>query len=235
MIQVLVQTPMMVEGLRRSPLPTLTPGSRPLNTGHHPGKYRGSQNHQLDIRRKLLVFLAAANLVVYWWLEVSDFFGPTPAIRMFYGPNLVYQTVQQGCLPFAKLYRFQSAVALINIWKSLFRCEVPPLVIQPPPQEASFVGPAGTVGTTSLPHHQDAIMTFKMLPPDSSRMKQAIANSIMKQEVDRANLRLRRYLSDESSSSDFFDPDESSNALKSPDKEMMIPRKGPKLSRLVFL
>ena len=101
LLQVLIQTPMIMDGLRRC-------SNSEKNKREKPG-------------RELVTFLIIANLIIYLWdtLEVKNtgiFSNP----KKYYGKSF-WITVSHMTLPLCIFYRFHAAVALVDIWSSAYR------------------------------------------------------------------------------------------------------------------
>ena len=101
LVQVLIQTPMIMDGLRRC-------SDSENNKREKPG-------------RELVTFLIIANLIIYLWdtLEVKNtviFSNP----KKYYGKSF-WITVSHMTLPLCIFYRFHAAVALVDIWSSAYR------------------------------------------------------------------------------------------------------------------
>ena len=101
LIQVLIQTPMIVDGLRRC-----------SNSVEDQRKMKG---------RNLITFLIVANLAVYVMetLLIKSYDYQTAKID-FYGPE-AWTILSHMTLPICIFYRFHSAVALVDIWKSAYK------------------------------------------------------------------------------------------------------------------
>ena len=103
LIQVLVQTPMIVDGLRRC---SNDPKAQKLMKG-----------------RNTITFLIVGNLAVYIMetLLIRSYDYQAKKIE-FYGPD-VWTVLSHMTLPICIFYRFHSAVALVDIWTSAYKSE----------------------------------------------------------------------------------------------------------------
>ena len=101
LVQVLIQTPMIVDGLRRC-----------SNTAAAQRKMRG---------RNTIAFLIVANLAVYIMetLLIRSYDYQENKIE-FYGPDM-WTVLSHMTLPICIFYRFHSAVALVDIWTSAYK------------------------------------------------------------------------------------------------------------------
>ena len=103
MIQVLIQTPMIVDGLRRC-----------SNTIQAQRQMRG---------RNAITFLIVTNLTVYIMETLLIRSYDYQAVKIeFYGPD-VWTVLSHMTLPICIFYRFHSAVALVDIWTSAYKSE----------------------------------------------------------------------------------------------------------------
>ena len=102
-VQVLIQTPMIVDGLRRC-----------SNSVHDQRLMKG---------RNAITFLIVGNLAVYIMetLLIRSYDYQSPKID-FYGPD-VWTVLSHMTLPICIFYRFHSAVALVDIWTSAYKSE----------------------------------------------------------------------------------------------------------------
>ena len=103
LIQILVQTPMIVDGLRRC---SNDPKAQKLMKG-----------------RNTITFLIVGNLAVYIMetLLIRSYDYQAKKIE-FYGPD-VWTVLSHMTLPICIFYRFHSAVALVDIWTSAYKSE----------------------------------------------------------------------------------------------------------------
>ena len=101
LLQVLIQTPMIVDGLRRC-----------SNSLEAQRKMKG---------RNVITFLIVANLAVYLMetLLIKSYDYQTSKIK-FYGPD-AWTVLSHATLPICIFYRFHSAVALVDIWNSAYK------------------------------------------------------------------------------------------------------------------
>ena len=101
LVQVLIQTPMIVDGLRRC-----------SNTAAAQKRMRG---------RNTITFLIVANLAVYIMetLLIRSYDYQENKIE-FYGPDM-WTVLSHMTLPICIFYRFHSAVALVDIWTSAYK------------------------------------------------------------------------------------------------------------------
>lgn len=100
-MQVVLQTPMLVDGLRRC---------------------SDSQENQLKRPgRNLITFLLICNLTMYVWetMEIKNI-SYQGARKEFYG-DIVWTFLSHITLPLCIFYRFHSAVALADIWSSAYK------------------------------------------------------------------------------------------------------------------
>lgn len=100
-VQVLLQTPMIVDGLRRC-------SDSPENQRVRPG-------------RQLITFLIASNLAMYVWdtFELKSYELQHDRIE-FYG-ELLWTFLSHSTMPLIIFYRFHSSVALVDIWSSAYK------------------------------------------------------------------------------------------------------------------
>jgi len=100
LLQVLIQTPMIVDGLRRC-----------TNSVEKQLRFKG---------RNVITFLLIANLAVYIMetLMIKSYDYQTTKLE-FYGPS-IWTVLSHATLPICIFYRFHSAVALADIWKSAY-------------------------------------------------------------------------------------------------------------------
>ena len=101
LLQIMIQTPMIVDGLRRC---------------------ADKQKSQIEKRGKnLLTFLIVTNLAMYVWetLETKPQGGAFEYRKSFYGESLWIVLVHLA-QPLTIFYRFHSAVALADIWNSAY-------------------------------------------------------------------------------------------------------------------
>lgn len=100
-VQVCVQTPMIVDGLRRC-------SESPVMQKKKPG-------------RQVVTFLLGANLTVYLWdnMKVKSQ-GHYDVPSQFYEP-FMWKVVHHACLPLTLFYRFHAAVALADMWSAAYR------------------------------------------------------------------------------------------------------------------
>ena len=101
LIQVLIQTPMIVDGLRRC-----------SNSARAQKKMKG---------RNVITFLIVANLAIYLMetLMIKSYDYQTMKSD-FYGPE-AWTVLSHMTLPICIFYRFHSAVALVDIWNSAYK------------------------------------------------------------------------------------------------------------------
>ena len=101
LVQVLIQTPMIVDGLRRC-----------SNSAAAQKRMRG---------RNTITFLIVANLAVYIMetLLIRSYDYQENKIE-FYGPDM-WTVLSHMTLPICIFYRFHSAVALVDIWTSAYK------------------------------------------------------------------------------------------------------------------
>jgi hypothetical protein len=102
-VNVLIQTPMIVDGLRRC---------------------SNSVEDQKNMKgRNVITFLIVANLAVYIMetLMIKSYDYQTVKIE-FYGPS-AWTVLSHATLPICIFYRFHSAVALEDIWKSAYKAQ----------------------------------------------------------------------------------------------------------------
>ena len=101
LIQVLIQTPMIVDGLRRC-------------------SYAVEDQNRMK-GREVIAFLIVANLAVYVMetLMIKSYDYQTNELH-FYGPN-AWTILSHATLPICIFYRFHSAVALVDIWKCAYK------------------------------------------------------------------------------------------------------------------
>jgi hypothetical protein len=100
-VQVIVQTSMIVDGLRRC-------SDSQANQKRKPG-------------RNLITFLLVANLSVYLWetIEIKST-ANQEARKKFYG-TFLWTVLSHVTSPLCIFYRFHSAVALADIWSSAYK------------------------------------------------------------------------------------------------------------------
>ena len=101
LIQVILQTLTIVDGLRRC---------------------SNSEKNQVERRAKnSLTFLIVTNLTMYIWetLETKNHGGQFKSQAHFYGDN-VWVVLNHLTQPLSIFYRFHSAVALADIWNSAY-------------------------------------------------------------------------------------------------------------------
>ena len=101
LVQVLIQTPMIIDGLRRC-----------SNSAAAQRRMRG---------RNSITFLIVANLAVYIMetLLIRSYDYQENKIE-FYGPDM-WTVLSHMTLPICIFYRFHSAVALVDIWTSAYK------------------------------------------------------------------------------------------------------------------
>ena len=101
LVQVLIQTPLIVDGLRRC-----------SNSVEDQRKMKG---------RNLITFLIVANLAVYVMetLMIKSYDYQKEKIN-FYGAE-AWTILSHMTLPICIFYRFHSAAALVDIWKSAYK------------------------------------------------------------------------------------------------------------------
>ena len=101
LVQVLIQTPMIVDGLRRC-----------SNSVEAQRTMKG---------RNVITFLIVANLAVYVMetLMIKSYDYQTIKVD-FYGPD-AWTILSHITLPICIFYRFHSPVALVDIWNSAYR------------------------------------------------------------------------------------------------------------------
>ena len=101
LVQVLIQTPMIVDGLRRC-----------SNSAAAQKRMRG---------RNTITFLIVANLAVYIMETLLIRSYDYQAVKIeFYGPD-IWTILSHMTLPICIFYRFHSAVALVDIWTSAYK------------------------------------------------------------------------------------------------------------------
>jgi len=100
LIQVLIQTPMIIDGLRKCSDST-------ENQDRKPG-------------RSTLTFLIIANLVMYLWDSVEIKNSIYMKTRKGYYGTDFFTIVGHMCLPLTIFYRFHSSVAMVDIWSSAY-------------------------------------------------------------------------------------------------------------------
>ena len=100
-MQVMVQTPMIIDGLRRC-------SDSRENQSTKPG-------------RNTLTFLIIANIAMWLWdtLELKTK-GYAKLRKEYYGEDF-YTVISHMTMPLVIFYRFHSSVAMVDIWSSAYR------------------------------------------------------------------------------------------------------------------
>ena len=101
LLQVAVQTPMIIDGLRRCS------DSR--------------ENQTLKPGRNTLTFLIIANLALWLWDTMELKTGGYATLRKDYYGEDFYTVVSHMTMPLVIFYRFHSSVAMVDIWSSAYR------------------------------------------------------------------------------------------------------------------
>lgn len=100
-VQISIQTPMLCDALRRCSEDTERQRNKP--------------------GRSHITFILIGNMVLYVWATLKLKSGSTNFADIdFYG-GFFYATIQNMCLPLILFFRFHSAVALSDIWNSLYK------------------------------------------------------------------------------------------------------------------